>query len=143
MRLFNHISNNSVLSIPSILPICLYLDISLRSMHLYCCICHQICAWRNLSPITNFIIFYIFCILYYHIKKNHVNYFSIVASLRRPCVNLMRMLSGRRPTARNSGTGFMSLSVGERHCSIRLRTPQWFPAAAGDGLASGDLGLRI
>ena len=70
-------------------------------------------------------------------------YISIVTSLRRPCVNLMRLLSGRRPTARNSGTGFKSLSVEEGHCSIRLRTPQGFPAAAGDGLASGDLGLRI
>ena len=58
--------------------------------------------------------------------------------VRRPCVNLSRMLPGRRPTARNSGTGFRPLSRRDTYCSIRLRTPQGFPSAA-----DFDLGLRI
>ena len=75
-------------------------------------------------------------------KKEMYNYAYFYTShsaccspVRRPCANLMRMLYGLQPTAMNSGTGFSSLSVGKRHCSIRLRTPQGFPAAAGVGRA--------
>ena len=143
MRLFNHVSNTCALSIQSILQICLYLDISLSSVHLCYCNCHWLCDLEGFGSNHKFSLFFIFLYFKYQLRLTILIIILIVTSLCRPCVNLMRMLSGRWPTARNSGTGFKALSVGERHCSIRLRTPQGFPAAAGIDLACGNLGLRI